>query len=101
LRLSEKFLETHDLTLTLPKYQQEEKQQFFRLLLLSASDISDPATALPRVERLYHLAGGRHVGIIFLLQEKTSGNNGTFGYMNLQARHADLDSSSGFSADKI
>jgi hypothetical protein len=57
------------------------------LLLLSPSDLSDPAAAFPRIERLYHQSGGRYVGTIFLLHEKATGNNGTIGYMNLQARY--------------
>ena len=82
----ERSLETHDLAFTLPKYRQEDKQQFFRLLLLSSSDLADSTTTVSRIERLYHQSGGRHVGIVFLVSEKKPGNNGTFGYVNLQVK---------------
>jgi len=41
---------------------------------------------MARIERLYHLTGGRQVGIIFLLQEKSPNGSGTIPYMNLQCR---------------
>ncbi|PMD39886.1 hypothetical protein L207DRAFT_512850, partial [Hyaloscypha variabilis F] len=40
---------------------------------------------MARIERLYHSSGGRHVGLIFLLNEKSPKNNGTVDFMNLQA----------------
>ncbi|EPE32399.1 hypothetical protein GLAREA_07532 [Glarea lozoyensis ATCC 20868] len=81
----EKTLETHDLALALSRYSQEDNQEFFRLLLLSSSDLLDPTTSTTRIERLFHQSGGRNVGIIFLLHDKAPGKTGTIGYMNLQA----------------
>lgn len=56
------------------------------MLLLSASDVRSPAAGWARIERLYHLDGGRHVGIVFLLHETGPKDDGIDAYMELQAR---------------
>ncbi|KAH6671267.1 hypothetical protein B0J14DRAFT_485144 [Halenospora varia] len=81
----EKQLETHDLAIPLPKSREEDFQEVFRLLLVSASDPQNSGAMMARIERLYHQTGGRQVGVIFLLQEHTSTANGTISYMELQA----------------
>ncbi|TVY57111.1 hypothetical protein LCER1_G000796 [Lachnellula cervina] len=84
LRWQEQSLETHDLAIQVPRHNSDNRE-FFRLLLLSTSDVEHPGTAMARIERLYHQTGGRQVGIIFLLQEKSPNGNGTISYMNLQS----------------
>lgn len=56
----------------------------FNILLLSPSDLQPPANAIARVERLYHKNGGKNVGVMFLLQEKSPQANGTPALMELQ-----------------
>jgi hypothetical protein len=82
----EQTLKTHDLAIPLPQYQQGDQQDFFRLILLSSADLQAPTAEMARIERLYHQTGGRHVGIVFLLQENASIGNGTEVFMKLQAR---------------
>ena len=81
----EQELETHDLAIPLPQRQKEPKD-VFRLLLLSSVDIQPPEKSLARIERLYQ-AGGKNVGIIFLLHEKESKHGGTGAFMRLQAMY--------------
>ncbi|TVY42300.1 hypothetical protein LSUB1_G001054 [Lachnellula subtilissima] len=83
VRWQEQSLETHDLAIQVPRHNSDHRE-VFRLLLLSASDVERPGTAMSRIERLYHQTGGRQVGIIFLLQEKSPNGNGTIPYMNIQ-----------------
>ncbi|KAF7892938.1 uncharacterized protein EAF02_000476 [Botrytis sinoallii] len=75
-------LNTHDLSL--PMQSKTGEQEFFRVLLLSSIDMQPIANASARVERLYHQTGGRNVGIIFLLREKDSNDNGLKEFMDLQ-----------------
>lgn len=75
------------MAIPLPKSREEDFQEVFRLLLVSASGPQNSGAMMARVERLYHQTGGRQVGIIFLLQEHTSTANGTISYMELQARY--------------
>lgn len=82
----EKLLQTHDLAVPLPKAHEQYQQGFFLLLLFSTTDVQSPASAMARIERLYHQEGGQHVGIIFLLQGEGSNINGTVSFMSLQAR---------------
>ncbi len=82
----EKLLQTHDLAIPLPRAHEQYQQGFFLLLLLSAADVLSPASAMVRIERLYHQEGGQHVGIIFLLQGEGATHNATVSFMNLQAR---------------
>jgi hypothetical protein len=82
---SEQTLENHDMAIPVPRHKGDH-QEFFRLLLLSPADIQPLEPAMARIERLYHQTGGRQVGIVFLMQEKSSGGNGTISYMNLQSR---------------
>lgn len=41
---------------------------------------------MDRIERLYHQTGGQNVGIMFLVQDAISGENGMRNLMTLQAR---------------
>jgi hypothetical protein len=82
----EQTLQTHDLAIPLPQYEQGDQREFFRLILLSSSDLQPPKAEMDRIERLYHQTGGRHVGIVFLLQENAHIGNGTIAFMKLQAR---------------
>jgi hypothetical protein len=80
----EKSLETHDMAIPVPRVDQNH-QEYFRILLLSSSDLDPSEAVVRRVERLYHQTGGRNVGIIFLLQ--TIGrSNDTAAYLTLQVR---------------
>ena len=60
--------------------------EFFRMILLSSSDLQPLATAMARIERLYHSSGGRYVGVVFLLNEKSPKSDGTMDFMTIQAR---------------
>jgi len=82
-------LETHDLAIPLPQRRQGSKD-LFRFLLLSAADAEPLETSLPRIERLYH-AGGKHVGIVFLMEE-TSSQGGNRAFMSLQAAYDSIQS---------
>jgi hypothetical protein len=82
----EQTLQTHDLAIPLPQYQPGDQQEFFRLILLSSSDLQTPKAEMDRIERLHHQTGGRHVGVVFLLQESAPIGNGTIAFMKLQAR---------------
>ncbi|TGO41352.1 hypothetical protein BHYA_0023g00620 [Botrytis hyacinthi] len=75
-------LNTHDLSL--PLQSKTGKQEFFRVLLLSSIDMQTIVDLSARVERLYHQTGGRNVGIIFLLREEGSNDNGLKEFMGLQ-----------------
>ncbi|KAF7879055.1 hypothetical protein EAF04_000255 [Stromatinia cepivora] len=76
-------LNTHDLSLPI-RPSKEGEQEFFRVLLLSSSDMQPSANISARIERLYRQTGGRNVGIIFLLHEKESSSDGMKEYVNLQ-----------------
>ncbi|CAD6448371.1 e50133c3-986b-4e7e-a85f-f0d8ec2ac5cf [Sclerotinia trifoliorum] len=76
-------LNTHDLSLPIWPSKEDERE-FFRVLLLSSSDMQPSTNISARIERLYHQTGGRDVGIIFLLHEKQSSDNGMKQYINLQ-----------------
>lgn len=80
-------LETHDLALPLPQRSSQAQQEWFRLLLLSPSDIEPASAHIARVERLYHQTGGLNIGIVFLLCDDGSPVNGTYALMNLQLRY--------------
>jgi hypothetical protein len=56
------------------------------MLLLSALDMQSSADGLARIERLYHLDGGHHVAVVFLVDNKGEKENGVNTYMELQAR---------------
>ncbi|RAL62505.1 hypothetical protein DID88_005070 [Monilinia fructigena] len=83
LKWREGTINTHDLSIPIPSTKEGE-QQFFRVLLLSPSDMKSSTNASARIERLDHQTGGRNVGIIFLLRENGGGENGMKEYMNLQ-----------------
>lgn len=85
--LTETSLETHDIAVPVPNTAGLQEQQFFRLILISSSDLVPLAAAMPRIERLYHQQGGRNCGILFLLQEKSPKDNGIMAFMGLQARY--------------
>jgi hypothetical protein len=81
---TEKSLVTHDIALPSSR---TGGRVGFRLLLLSTSDLRPPQDGWSRIERFLHLTGGRDVGIVFLLQETSSSENGIIPYMELQARY--------------
>jgi len=56
------------------------------MLLLSALDMQSSANGLTRIERLYHLDGGHHVAVVFLVGNQSAKENGVKAYMELQAR---------------
>ena len=56
------------------------------MLLLSALDMQSSAAGLARIERLYHLDGGHHVAVVFLIDNQGTKENGVKAYMELQAR---------------
>jgi hypothetical protein len=60
--------------------------EYFRMILLSISDLQPLTTAMARIERVYHCSGGKYVGVVFLLNEKSPRINGTVDFMNLQAK---------------
>lgn len=55
---------------------------------MSATDLMDPNSAMSRIQRLQHQGGGRHFGVVFLLQEKgeKGSTSGTIAFMRLQLR---------------
>ncbi|TGO62703.1 hypothetical protein BOTNAR_0110g00150 [Botryotinia narcissicola] len=75
-------LNTHDVSL--PMQSKTGEQEFFRFLLLSSIDMQTIVDLSARVERLYHQTGGRNVGVIFLLREEGSNDNGLEEFMDLQ-----------------
>ncbi|KAH8603058.1 hypothetical protein B0O99DRAFT_697677 [Bisporella sp. PMI_857] len=75
----EQVINTHDLAIPLPP-----RKEFFRLILMSSEDIQKPESYMDRIERLYNQTGGQHVGIVFLVQDGTSKENGTRNLMTLQ-----------------
>ncbi|KAH7364150.1 hypothetical protein BKA65DRAFT_389196, partial [Rhexocercosporidium sp. MPI-PUGE-AT-0058] len=81
---TEKSLQTHDIAIPLPKHNHDESHALFLLLALSPSDLQSPASAMERIQHLYHHTGGRDVGVLFLLNEKTPKVNGTIAMMELQ-----------------
>lgn len=87
---SETSFDTHDVQIPLPPPKKHPQQRdYFRLILLSATEMESPDTVMERISRLYHQHGGRHVGIVFLL---SPGHAGTVAFMNLQARYRSLPS---------
>ena len=79
-------LETHDLALPLPQRYSQNQQEWFRLLLFSPSDTHPESNYMARIERLYHLTGGSRIGIVFLLRDSGSQEDGTRTLMTLQLR---------------
>ncbi|KAG9247517.1 hypothetical protein BJ878DRAFT_539227 [Calycina marina] len=79
LKWEEKKLETHDLAIPLGP------QKNLLLILLASADIQCPGNYMDRIERLYHQTGGGQVGIVFLVQDAISRENGTHNLMRLQA----------------
>ena len=74
-------IETHDLAIPIPP-----QNDIFRLILISSADIQCPGNYMDRIERLYHQTGGRHVGIVFLVRDAISRENGMRSLMTLQAK---------------
>ena len=77
----EQAIETHDLAIPIPP-----QKDIFRLILISAADMQPLGKYMDRIERLYHQTGGQNVGIMFLVQDAISGENGIRNLMTLQAR---------------
>lgn len=84
----EETLETHDLAFPVPQRHPQEGRRWFRLLLLTSADIQPPSNHMARIERLYHQTGGLDVGIVFLLRDNNTQENGTKAFMALQLRYA-------------
>ncbi len=82
----EKTLGTHDIAIPLP--QRGDQGSRVWMLLLSALDMQSSADGLARIERLYHLNGGHHVALVFLVDNNNQGvkADGVKAYMELQAR---------------
>lgn len=83
---AEQTLDSHDLAIPLPQSRQQDPKNFFRIVLISPSDMYPTTLIMGRIERLYHLTGGRNVGIVFLIQDSVSRENGVRTLMTLQAR---------------
>jgi len=81
-RLVEKELGSHDISMPVPR--SGNKILHAQLLLLSASDLQTMQDVTAKIERLYNLSGGRYCGIVFLVNEKDSRDNGS--YFDLQAK---------------
>ncbi|PVH85833.1 hypothetical protein DL98DRAFT_511366 [Cadophora sp. DSE1049] len=81
-RWGEQSLTTHDLAIPIPN--RDGSLDTFLFLALSPSDIQPPASAMARIQHLYHHTGGRNVGIVFLVNEQTPKGNGTIALMHLQ-----------------
>jgi hypothetical protein len=56
------------------------------MLLLSPLDMQPSANGLARIDRLYHLDGGHHVAVVFLVDNQGAKEIGVKAYMELQAR---------------
>jgi hypothetical protein len=82
---SEQSLQTHDLAIPLPR--QGQMQDFFHIILLSCADMRKPEEYMSRIERLYHHTGGKDIGIVFLIRDEHSQENGTRALMNLQIKY--------------
>ena len=72
-------LGTHDMAVPFSSGS-HSKASMLRAILLAPDDLEDSA-AQSRIDRLYHLNGGRHVVVVFLLQ-----SGGTNALMRLQLR---------------
>jgi len=80
-------LNTHDIAIPCPRRHSANSDEHFLFLLISPLDTQKNGNSMARIERLYHLNGGRNVGIVFLLRENTPSNNGSTEFMKLQARY--------------
>lgn len=100
----EKRLETHDIALPLPDPNQPSRQQFLRLILLSATDLSTNSTAtMSRIERLQLQGDDKNVGVVFLICEKNNENksgNGSMAFVNLQLKYIPKPTSFSFNIKK-
>lgn len=75
-------LNTHDVAMPFKPNGHQASATAFRAILLSPSELGTEGTS-KRIERLYHLNGGHHVAIVFLM--KASGNaSAVFSFMALQ-----------------
>jgi hypothetical protein len=81
---TEQTLGTHDIAIPLPQPRQQDQKEFFRIMLLSSVDVHPTANVMGRIERLYHQTGGRHVGIVFLMDHSISREEGVRALMSLQ-----------------
>lgn len=82
---TERLLETHDIAL--PSKRPAGQPDFFRIALLSASDMQSKESTMDRLERLSNLTGGKDVGVVFLLASSPR-VNGMIAYMQLQIEYA-------------
>ncbi|KAK8042319.1 hypothetical protein PG993_006842 [Apiospora rasikravindrae] len=65
-------LQSHDVAMPLPPKDGRSKS-VLRAILLCPQEIGSDATH-QRIERLYHLDGGQHVVIVFMMKESRSGS---------------------------
>lgn len=61
-------LETHDLAIPMPLSGRPSSRLVFRAICLSPPDVGEPGTRR-RMERLFHLNGGKYVAIVFLTRK--------------------------------
>ncbi|KAK7969520.1 hypothetical protein PG996_002037 [Apiospora saccharicola] len=80
-RWREKPLQSHDVAMPLSPIEGPTKS-VLRVILLCPHDVGLDATR-QRIERLYHLDGGQHVAIVFLVKQGRSGS-ASGALMNLQ-----------------
>ncbi|KAE8448388.1 hypothetical protein EG329_009632 [Mollisiaceae sp. DMI_Dod_QoI] len=83
--------ESHDMEIPVPQPNRKSNIDMFKFILLSAHNMNPSTNAIARIERLYHKFGGRNVGVIFLLQEKSPQGNATSTFMELQLNISNLD----------
>lgn len=82
----EKNLGTHDIAM--PLTRSGNQGEYFRLLLVSASDCRALEAVMARIERLYHLNGSRLIGTVFLMKGEDSKKKqeSLNAFMSLQGR---------------
>lgn len=78
-------LDTHDvaLPLPLPPSVAVTLPGVLRVVFLAPSDVGEDTTRT-RLEQLYHLNGGKHVAIVFLLKHGNGRENPMAALMRLQ-----------------
>ncbi|KAI1827977.1 hypothetical protein F4861DRAFT_236283 [Xylaria intraflava] len=75
-------LDTHDVAVPL-RTPGPFSQRVFRALFMSPRDVGSVKSS-SRIERLYHVNGGRDVGIVFLLQHEDGQQSAVASFMTLQ-----------------
>lgn len=82
---AEKPLNTHDLTLLLPRAR--TPADVFRLLCLAATDFTPPYIDITntKIDRLATLSGGQNISVLFLINQGSQSIDGMQAYLRLQA----------------